>query len=58
MTVPRGHRKRCKRYDVEGHAHYLTFSCFQRQRFFLGRRAPGWFLAALEQARRACPFDL
>jgi len=29
-------RKTCKRHNVPGHAHFLTFSCFQR-RPFLGR---------------------
>jgi len=29
MDAP--HRKRCKRYDVPGDAHFLTFSCFRRQ---------------------------
>ena len=53
-----GHRKRCKRYDEPGHAHYLTFSCFQRRPFLRGRLAPQWVLDAIDAARQARPFDL
>jgi putative transposase len=50
--------KQCKRYDVPGHAHYITFSCFHRQPFFLGRQTPGWFCETIDEARREEPFDL
>lgn len=52
------YRKRCKRFDVYGHAHYLTFSCFGRQQFLTSSRACTWFLDALDAARRRRPFDL
>ena len=29
-------RKTCRRYNDLGHAHYLTFSCFRRQRGRVG----------------------
>ncbi len=32
-TFDPSHRRQWKRYDIPGHAHYLTFSCFQRQAF-------------------------
>jgi putative transposase len=52
------HRKRCKRYDEAGHAHYLTFSCLRRQPFLTRDRCRAWFIEAVEAARvRAC-FDL
>jgi len=51
-------RKRCKRYDVPGQSHSLTFSCFRRQAFFSGRQTPVWFCEALDAARRKEPFDL
>jgi len=35
---------------VEGHAHFLTFSCFRRQAFFSGERAKGWFVEAVRGA--------
>jgi len=30
MDTPSPHRKRNKKYNVPGHAHFLTFSCYQR----------------------------
>ena len=58
MKARPAHRKRCRRYDEPGHAHYLTFSCFRRQPFFRGRRSPGWFLDAATVARQECGFAL
>jgi len=52
------HRKRCKRWDLEFAAHYLTFSCFQRRSFLTSERACLWFLEAVEACRRKHPFDL
>ena len=57
MRAPR-HRKLCKRYDQPYQAHHLTFSCFQRQPFFVGRQSPGWFLRYLTAAREMAGFDL
>ncbi len=51
-------RKRCKRFDEPFHAHHLTFSCFQRQPFFLGKQSPRWFLECLDSARQSAGFDL
>ncbi|MHB1034859.1 MAG: REP-associated tyrosine transposase [Pirellulales bacterium] len=51
-------RKRCKRYDVPGDAHYLTFSCFQRRPFFSRQRTRDWFLVALDAARSTQSFDI
>ena len=51
-------RKRVKRYDIEGHAHFLTFSCLGRQPFLSRDRARRWFLEAVEAAREKQPFDL
>ncbi|MBW2624239.1 MAG: transposase [Deltaproteobacteria bacterium] len=52
------YRKRNKRYDDPGHAHYLTFSCFHRQAFLTGNQAPGWLVESIEIARHSVPFDL
>ena len=41
------YRKKCKRFDIPGHAHYLTFSCFQRQSFFLHELFCQYMLDAL-----------
>jgi len=51
-------RKTCRRYDVAGHAHYLTFSCFQRRPLLADDQARRCLLAALESARLKHPFDL
>lgn len=55
---PNRYRKTCKRYDVEGHGHFLTFSCFRNQSFFRSARACRWFLDAIEAARAKHAFDL
>ena len=52
------HRKQCKRWDIPWDAHFLTFSCFQRRPFFLGKQSPQWFLEALDVTRRRRPFRL
>ncbi len=51
-------RKRCKRFNDAGHAHFLTFSCFRQQSFFTGQLAPKWFLESLDTARKTEGFDL
>ena len=45
-------------YDVPGHAHYLTFSCWRGQRFLAAERGCLWLLEAIGAARRVHPFDL
>ena len=46
-----GYRKRCKRYDDNGQAHCLTFSCYHRRPFLLRQRSCQWVLDALKQGR-------
>ena len=46
------------RYNVDGHARYLTFSCFQNRPFLRSRRARGWFVDALLAARERWGFSL
>ena len=58
QNVPPGHRRRNKHYDTEGHAHYLTFSCFRRQPFLARDRTRWWFVDALADARTKRPFCL
>jgi putative transposase len=57
-TVDIPHRKRCKRYDVDGDAHHLTFSCFQRIPLFSRDRTCRWMLQALELGRANGEYDL
>ena len=47
-----------KRYDIPGHAHYLTFSCWRNQAFLSRDRARRWLLEAVDKARQWHPFDL
>jgi putative transposase len=58
MGPQQPHRKRCKRWDSPGHAHYLTFSCFMRQRFLRRQRPCLWLLESLDRVRAKRPFDL
>jgi len=43
--------KTLKRYDTPGHAHFLTFSCFERRSFLRSERALLWLS---ESVARAC----
>jgi putative transposase len=52
------YRKACKRYSDPGHAHALTFSCFQRQAFLSKDRSRLWFTDALDRAREKHRFHL
>ncbi len=52
------HRKRVKSYNLPGHAHELTFSCFLRQPLLTKDRTRRWFVDALESARRRHQFDI
>jgi putative transposase len=51
-------RKRCRRENVPGDAHVLTFSCFQRRPFLSRDRTRRWVLDALAAARDKQGFDL
>lgn len=52
------HRKQCKRYDVPGDAHCLTFSCFQRQPLLNRDRTRHWMIEAIDRCREKHPFKL
>jgi putative transposase len=52
------HRKRVKSYNIPGHAHELTFSCFQRLPLLSKDRSRQWFVEGLDQARRRRNFLL
>jgi putative transposase len=58
MNEEKIYRKRCKRYDVPGHAHFLTFSCFRRQAFLGRDRAREWLAEAIVEAKRKQEFRL
>src|SRR3989304_334193 len=56
MTV--FHKKRCRRYDIDGDAHHLTFSCFQHIPLFSRDRSCKWMLEALTLGREQGKYDL
>ena len=58
MRTAEGYRKRLRRFDEPGHAHYLTFSCFREQRFLKSERACQWLVEAITETRAKRPFDL
>src|SRR5271155_3043211 len=47
----RRHRKACKRYNIAGNAHALTFSCFRRQPFLSKDGSCRWLIEAIDRAR-------
>jgi putative transposase len=51
-------RKRCRRYDVPGDAHELTFSCYRRLPLLARDRTRGWLVEAIAAARLKARFDL
>jgi putative transposase len=52
------HRKRVKHFDLPGHAHFLTFSCYHRMQLLSKDRTRLWLLEALAKARIKHAFDL
>jgi putative transposase len=56
--INRAKRKRCRRFHEPGHAHALTFCCFQRQPFLSRERTRRWTIEAIDKARRDHHFHL
>ena len=52
------HRKQVKHFDLSGHAHFLTFSCYRRMQLLSKDRTQMWFVEALDKARIKHEFDL
>jgi len=51
---PRRHRHN---YNLPGHAHELTFSCYRKFAFLRADRTGQWLAEAINDARRALEFD-
>ncbi len=51
-------QKTCRRYNIIGDAHALTFSCYKRQPFLARDRARTWLVESLDTARKKHTFDL
>jgi len=49
---------RLKRYQTEGHHHFLTFSCYRRQSYLVDDHSRSVFLGVLEAVRRRHQFLL
>ena len=58
MAPKRRYRKTVKHYDIPGHAHFLTFSCYDRLPLLGKDRTCGLVIEAIEEARRKEAFDL
>jgi len=58
MERNRHHRKRCRRYDIAGHAHELTFSCYGGRAFLKGERALGYLVQAVQEGRMQHNFSV
>ena len=50
--------KKCKRYDISGHAHELTFCCYRKQKFLAKDRTCKWLADAIDAARMKHCFSL
>lgn len=56
--MPATRRRHRKNYNVPGHAHELTFSCYLRYKFLSRDRTCQWLADEIETARRNLQFDL
>jgi putative transposase len=56
MRSPRHQHRR--NYNDPGHAHELTFSCYQGFKFLASDRSCGWLADSIERARCRFEFDL
>src|SRR4051812_33779422 len=52
------HYKTCKRFNIIGNSHFLTFSCFQRQPFLCKDRTRQWLANTIIAARRDFHFRI
>lgn len=52
------HRKQCRRYNIPGHAHELTFCCYQRRAFLKSKRTCQYLAEAIIRAKGIHQFDL
>jgi putative transposase len=55
MPATRSHRRN---FNLPGHVHELTFSCYRRYPFLSSDRTCNWFIESLEKARRQLEFSV
>jgi len=58
MEIGETHRKKCRRYNLPGNAHELTFSCFRGRPFLTKDRTRRFLVEAILEAKRKHSFDL
>ena len=58
MASEEPHRKQLRRYNLPGHAHELTFSCYRQQPFLLSEAACRYLADAIVRAKDKHQFDL
>ncbi len=58
VKMMKSNRKRCVRFNDFGHAHALTFSCFQRRPFLTKERTRRWMIEAIQRSREKHGFHL
>ena len=56
--MPTPFHKQCQRFNDPGHAHELTFSCYQRLPLLSRERTCHWLAEAIDAARNRLQFDL
>ena len=54
----RTRRKHRRNYNITGHAHVLTFSCYRSYEFLRSDRTCQWLVEAIDDARRKLDFEL
>ena len=52
------YRKQCKRYNIPGHAHELTFSCYKNRAFLSKDRTCQYLIDAIIKSKNKYQFDL
>jgi len=58
MEIGESYRKRCHRYNLAGHAHELTFSCFRDRPFLKSERTCNYLVEAIIGAEAKHAFDV
>ena len=58
MLVDKVYTKRCRRYNIAGDAHELTFSCYNNRPFLRAERVCKYLIDSIMSSREKHQFDL
>ena len=58
MLEGQRYAKRCRRWNVPGQAHALTFSCYHNRPFLANEQTCNWLAEAIDLARQRLAFEL